>query len=287
MKPALALLIIDDNPGSLELLSSALAQPDLEILTASDPEQGLDLVSSRHPQIVLTDLVMPGMTGLEVLERVMEMDPSTDVILMTAHYSSETAVEAIKHAIRDELYGVFAFVGLVWCVFIVGRVLPFRLESFGVTPRTFVGLIGIPAAPFLHANLGHLLANTIPLTVLLLLLAGSKAESWAIVIYIVLLGGALLWMFGRPATHIGASGLIVGLIAFLLLSGIWERRIIPLIVSLVVGVLYGGTLVSSILPNSNLYVSWDGHLFGAIAGVVVAYVLTKNRDSAEAPLTSG
>src|SRR5262249_12737492 len=102
-KPAVSVLVIDDNAGSLELLSTALAHPDIEILTASDPEQGLDLVANRHPQIVLTDLVMPGMTGLEVLDRVMEMDPATDVILMTAHYSTETAVEAIKKGASDYL----------------------------------------------------------------------------------------------------------------------------------------------------------------------------------------
>ena len=79
-----------------------------------------------------------------------------------------------RHTVREELYGVLAFVGIIWCVFIVGLVLPFPLESFGVTPRTLRGLIGIPAAPFLHANLAHLISNTIPLTVLLLLLAGSK-----------------------------------------------------------------------------------------------------------------
>ncbi len=101
--PALSLLIIDDNPGSLELLSSALAQPGLEILTASDPEQGVDLVYSKHPQIVLTDLVMPHLSGMEVLERIMEFDPSTEVILMTAHYSTESAVEAIKKGASDYL----------------------------------------------------------------------------------------------------------------------------------------------------------------------------------------
>lgn len=102
-KSGICVLIIDDNLGSLELLESALAQPEVEILTASDPEQGLDLVASRHPQIVLTDLLMPGMTGLEVLTRIMEIDPSTDVILMTAHYSTETAVEAIKKGASDYL----------------------------------------------------------------------------------------------------------------------------------------------------------------------------------------
>jgi DNA-binding NtrC family response regulator len=102
-RPALSLLIIDDNPGSLEMLSSALAQPDLEILTALDPEEGVDLVHTRHPQIVLTDLIMPGMTGMEVLDRVMAFDPATEVILMTAHYSTESAVEAIKKGASDYL----------------------------------------------------------------------------------------------------------------------------------------------------------------------------------------
>src|SRR6202521_554331 len=102
-RPALSLLIIDDNPGSLEMLSSALAQPDLEILTASDPEEGVDLVHSRHPQIVLTDLVMPGMTGMEVLDRVMEFDPATEGMLMPAPSSTEPAVEAIKKGASDYL----------------------------------------------------------------------------------------------------------------------------------------------------------------------------------------
>ena len=101
--PALSLLIIDDNEKSLELLSSALAQPGLEILTASDPEQGIELVYAKHPQIVLTDLVMPNLSGMEVLERIMEFDPSTEVILMTAHYSTESAVEAIKKGASDYL----------------------------------------------------------------------------------------------------------------------------------------------------------------------------------------
>jgi DNA-binding NtrC family response regulator len=96
-------LVIDDNAGSLEMLQSALAQPGIEILAASDPETGLELVAERHPQIVLTDLLMPGMNGLEVLSHVMEIDPSTDVIIMTAHYSTETAVEAIRKGASDYL----------------------------------------------------------------------------------------------------------------------------------------------------------------------------------------
>jgi DNA-binding NtrC family response regulator len=111
-RSAVTLLIIDDNAASLELLSSALAQPDLEILTASDPEQGLDLVFEHHPQIVLTDLVMPNLSGMDVLERIIEFDSSIDVILMTAHYSTESAVEAIKKGACDYLNKPVSVAGL-------------------------------------------------------------------------------------------------------------------------------------------------------------------------------
>jgi DNA-binding NtrC family response regulator len=102
-KQAISLLIVDDDPGSLDLLSIALAQPGLQILTASDPEDGIDIFCSRHPQIVLTDLMMPHLSGMEVLERILEIDPATDVILMTANYSSASAVEAIKKGASDYL----------------------------------------------------------------------------------------------------------------------------------------------------------------------------------------
>jgi DNA-binding NtrC family response regulator len=103
MRNSVSVVIIDDNPRSLEFLSSALTREGVDIFTASDPEQGIDLVYSHRPQIVMTDLVMPNMTGLDVLERIMEFDPATDVILMTAHYTTETAVEAIRKGAADYL----------------------------------------------------------------------------------------------------------------------------------------------------------------------------------------
>ena len=102
-KSAVSLLVIDDNPGNVELLANGLAQQGLEILTASHPEEGLNLFCNRRPPIVLTYLMMPHMTGMEVLERIVEIDPSTDVILMTAHYSTESAVEAVKKGASDYL----------------------------------------------------------------------------------------------------------------------------------------------------------------------------------------
>jgi len=192
-----------------------------------------------------------------------------------------------KHTIRQELYSVLAFVALLWLVFIVGQALPVAPQEYGITPRAWSGLLGIPLAPLLHANLQHLISNTIPLTVLLLLLAGSRANTWTVVVCIVLLSGALLWLFGRHAIHIGASGLIYGLITFLIISGVRERRIVPMITALIVGFLYGGALLSGVLPTSTPHISWEGHLFGAIAGGVVALVQTRSRAESEMPVTVG
>src|ERR1700674_1116752 len=94
---------IDATPESLELITEALSQKGLEIFTATDPEDGLDIVFHEHPQIVLLDLVMPKMSGMDVLESIVEFDPSIEVILMTAHYSTESAVEAIKKGASDYL----------------------------------------------------------------------------------------------------------------------------------------------------------------------------------------
>jgi DNA-binding NtrC family response regulator len=100
---SVSIVIIDDNPRSLEFVSAALAREGVEIFSAADPEEGLDLVYSHRPQIVMTDLVMPNMSGLDVLDRIMEFDPAIDVILMTAHYTTETAVEAIRKGAADYL----------------------------------------------------------------------------------------------------------------------------------------------------------------------------------------
>src|SRR5947209_18625380 len=102
MRNSVSVVIIDDNPRSLEFVSSALNREGVEIFTASDPEQGIDLVYSHRPQVVVTDLVMPNMSGLEVLERIIDFDPATDVVLMTAHNTTDTA-EATSHRAADDL----------------------------------------------------------------------------------------------------------------------------------------------------------------------------------------
>lgn len=98
-----SVVIIDDHRMHLEMLSNALKNCPLEIFMAQDPSEGLDLIFRRHPQIVITDLVMPAMNGLEILDRVVEFDPSIDVIVMTGHDSSESAVDAIRRGATDYL----------------------------------------------------------------------------------------------------------------------------------------------------------------------------------------
>jgi DNA-binding NtrC family response regulator len=99
----LKLLAIDDTLPNLELIVEAFAQDGLQVLTASDAKSGLDLFLKSHPNIVLLDLVMPDVKGMELLERLVAADPGVDVILMTAHYSTDSAVEAIQKGACDYL----------------------------------------------------------------------------------------------------------------------------------------------------------------------------------------
>lgn len=179
-------------------------------------------------------------------------------------------------SIKDAVAGILIFVGIIWAVYVADLFLP--LEQLGLVPRSLGGLTGIVAMPFLHGNLQHIIGNTTPLVFLLMLLAGSRANSWSTVVFIVILSGVLLWIFGRGALHIGASGLVFGLISFLVFAGIFERRFVPLLISVLVGVIYGVSFFIGLLPLSR-GVSWDGHLCGGVAGVVAAWFLTNPRKS--------
>ena len=98
---AVTLIAIDDDPLSLELISDALEQANLKILTATDPQAGLVLIREKRPEIVLLDLLMPGVSGMELLEKILEFSPESEVILVTGHYSTESAVEAIRKGASD------------------------------------------------------------------------------------------------------------------------------------------------------------------------------------------
>ena len=101
--PALRIVVIDDDTQHLKFVATLLAQDNVVVFTSDDPRAGLDLVRTKHPQLVIADLIMPEMGGMELLERIIDFDPATEVILLTGHYSSQSAVEAIQKGACDYL----------------------------------------------------------------------------------------------------------------------------------------------------------------------------------------
>lgn len=180
--------------------------------------------------------------------------------------------QSLSGSLRTKATQVAGFTALIWAVFFWDWLSTSDLSRWGIVPRDLGGLWGILCSPFLHANFPHLLSNTFPLVILLGLVLATQERGWVVVAEVILLGGFLLWLFGRPAFHVGASGLVYGLIAFLLVAGFRQGRLGPAAAALIVGFLYGGTLVFGVLPSVGSEVSWDGHLFSAIAGGFLAYI---------------
>ena len=175
---------------------------------------------------------------------------------------------------------ILSFVALLYVVEAVDELDGHRLDDDGIRPLTADGLWGILFAPLLHANWGHLAANTGPAVVLgfLVALAGLSRFFWVTAI-VWIVGGFGTWLIGDlpcPHTdHIGASGLIFGWLTFLLVFGFFTRSGWQIVVGLLVLVVYGSVLWGAV-PVLNVCggVSWQGHLCGGIAGVLAAYLLS-------------
>lgn len=194
-------------------------------------------------------------------------------------HQTERHDPSAAHAIKDEIRGVMIFIAVIWVMFVLDYPLPIR-EWCALVPRSLNGLLGIPLMPFMHGGWKHLIGNTIPLVVLLTLLAGSKARSWEIVTALIIASGCLVWLFGGASGpngtvvgHVGASGLIYALTGYLIASGVFEKRPIPLGVSVIVGLMFGLSTFKGLIPTEG--VSWSGHFFGLVAGVGIAYIMTR------------
>jgi len=181
----------------------------------------------------------------------------------------------------DNIRFILYFVASLWVVHIVDWLLPYNLKSLGILPRNLKGLIGIFTAPFLHANLYHLISNTVPLLVLgVLLVIFYDRVALSVITFVIIVGGSLVWLLGRSAIHIGASGVIYGIAAFLIAYGIMRRKLVPVILSIVVAFIYGGSMLTGLLPGRGI-VSWESHLFSAIAGVLAAFSLQDRRKTSK------
>jgi len=168
------------------------------------------------------------------------------------------------------------FIGITWTLFIFDAAFGLRLVRFGLRPGSMAGLTGIFTAPLLHASFEHILSNTLPLFIALTATLYLYPKSAMRVIPVIWLGsGGLSWFIGRPTIHIGASGLVYGLLAYVFVSGIIRNDMRSVSVSLLVGFLYG-SMIWGVLPVRP-YMSWEMHLTGALLGVLLA-VLFRNWD---------
>jgi membrane associated rhomboid family serine protease len=160
--------------------------------------------------------------------------------------------------------------GAFWGVFAVNTVLAGSLIQYGIIPRTVTGLRGILFAPFLHGNLQHIIANSIPFAALgWLVMLRDRRHFVPVTLFSMLGAGLFAWAFGAPGSvHVGASGVVFGYLGFLLLAGWYARSFASIGISLVVGVLFGGLLVG-VLPAEQ-GISWQAHLGGFIGGVLAA-----------------
>jgi nitrogen regulation protein NR(I) len=95
------ILVVDDEPNLRRVLSAQLARDDNEVLTAEDGEQALQLLREHHIDLVITDLRMPKVDGMELLRRALELDDELPVVIITAHGTVDNAVEALKTGAFD------------------------------------------------------------------------------------------------------------------------------------------------------------------------------------------
>ncbi|WP_052460859.1 rhomboid family intramembrane serine protease [Microbacterium gorillae] len=191
--------------------------------------------------------------------------------------TASDSVQPARSTVTTAALTSVGFVALLWISEIVDTVLAHRLDQFGIRPRTGEGLLGILWAPLLHAGFPHLIANTGPVLVLLfvVMLSGPAAAVRATTV-IWLVGGAGTWLIGASGSvHIGASGLVFGWVTYLVLRGIFTRRVMQVVVGIGVLLLYGGVLWG-VFPGQP-GVSWQMHLFGAIGGVLAAVAAGRTR----------
>jgi membrane associated rhomboid family serine protease len=172
---------------------------------------------------------------------------------------------------------LLGIVALMWVLEIINSLDGNRLDSDGIYARNFGHLWGILTAPFLHVSFAHLISNTIPFVFMGLIIALRGAARVALVTAIVIvIGGLGTWLIAPAHTvTVGASGVVFGYATYLLTRGLFDRSPLEILTGLVVGALWGGVLLSSLVPHYG--VSWQGHAGGAVAGVVAAWLLSPNR----------
>lgn len=176
----------------------------------------------------------------------------------------------------------FYLIIFIWLVHSLQFISGIDFGFYGVYPRTFFGLRGVLFSPLIHGDWSHLIANTPPLfamSALIMFFYRKVAVPSFTLIYV--LSGLAVWGFGRSVFHIGASGVVYGLVAFVFFSGIFRRNLKSIILALIV-LMYYGSMFLGILPGKE-GVSWESHLLGAVVGVVIAFLYRNVIEDDEKP----
>ncbi|NIH18776.1 rhomboid family intramembrane serine protease [Morganella morganii] len=190
----------------------------------------------------------------------------------TLNNTEQTAQSGIKIYLRNGLYFVLFLIAVQLLTTLTGG----GLTALGIEPRTVNGLFGIFFAPFIHSSWGHLFSNLPPLVILsVLLMIPSVKHYIKASLFIIIVGGLLVWLFGRTAVHVGASGWLFGLWALLIYQGIFRRKPLDIIIGIVVLIYYGG-MISGLFPGQQ-FVSVESHLSGAVAGVLFGWLQYRKR----------
>lgn len=193
---------------------------------------------------------------------------------------SDENLKALAKEVKIQFTILGAFVLVFWLIEIVNRAFfGDRIDYYGIIPRTVVGLRGIFFAPFLHGDIPHLVANTLPFLILGFLTMLRKTSDFFVVGFLsMMVSGVGVWLFAAPnSITIGASGVIFGFLGFLMFRGIFQRNIPSIAVSLIVILLYGG-MIWGVLP-SDPHISWLGHLFGFLGGILAAKLIAVDKSS--------
>ncbi|MBU2979184.1 rhomboid family intramembrane serine protease [Alteromonas sp. C1M14] len=175
---------------------------------------------------------------------------------------------------KNQIKLLAAIAGLLIIIEVINVLTANSLNQFGVLPRALPYLPYIFTAPLLHGSVGHLTANLVPLLLFMWLsLQWGNRTFWLTTLTICIIGGLGVWLFGRSAMHIGASGMVYGYFGFLLLAGFRTRRAPYIVISVLVAILYGGMLFG-ILPT-RAFVSFEYHFFGFVGGLIAAWAWVK------------
>ena len=187
----------------------------------------------------------------------------------------------------SSLYLLIGFIGVILVVEVLNGLVDHSLNAYGLVPRTTGGMVGIPLSPFLHGSFLHVQSNAVGLLALgcLAVIRSRERFPWVCLV-IILIGGLGVWLIGRSATHVGASGLVFGLFGYLLFKGLLDRSILSVLVAAVVAGVFGWAVLSGVLPT-NTFVSWEGHLCGLAAGILAAIIIPGSRVSAREQKATG